>query len=335
MAGQTRSEKLISVLEEGLLLFLWLVQAIALFYPWENYVNPQGDAPGAPVGQAGTAASGASHAVMIMSYVFILLLSLIRWKAVSRNLRVAWPVLILCAWIMLSVWWGPDPAKSGVGRFIITVFFSAYMASKYDYLQFVGFLTRGFAISVLASLAVILLVPKLGFSNIGGENVNAWRGAFTHKNWLGAAMSLGIIVSGYSYLARVNRRLLSGATFLGCLFLLMMSRSATGLISTVASLLVAIVGGAVQSRRVPVMRVFGFICLGVAAALLVVLPLGVLDVGLKDLSAVVGRSSTLTGRTDLWRAVWAAIRESPLIGHGYGFWEHPSVARSNIWLASN
>jgi len=30
-----------------------------------------------------------------------------------------------------------------------------------------------------------------------------------------------------------------------------------------------------------------------------------------------GNASTITGRTDLWTAVWPAIREKPIVGHGY------------------
>jgi O-antigen ligase len=233
------------------------------------------------------------------------------------------------------MWWGHDPSKSGVGRFLTMVIFAAYVASTYDSVQVVGFLTRGFAIAVLACLAVMILFPQLGLSVGGGAYADAWRGAFIQKNALGAAMSLGVVVSGYSYLVRANSRFFAGITFVGCLFLLVMSRSATGLMAASLSLLVAAVGGAIQSKRVPVLRVFAFIGLGVMVLVLMLLPLGVIDISLHDLPKIFGRSGTLTGRTDLWRAVWAAIREKPLIGHGYGFWEQASVTRSNIWLAAN
>jgi exopolysaccharide production protein ExoQ len=330
MGDQTRLTKLISLIEQGLLLILWLVQVMALFFPWEIFVSPQGDALGTPTGNEG---SGVSQAINIISYVCILLLSSMRWKGVFRTLWLAWPVLILCGWILLSVSWRPDPANSGAGRFLLVVVFSAYVAHRYSSLQCVGFLTRGFATTVLASVAVMVLVPRLGLSHQSGGYADAWRGAFTHKNWLGAAMSLGLVVSSYSYITRANHRFLSGLTFLGCLFLLIMSRSATAMLSTFASGLLAIVGGAVQSKRAPVFRMFAFIALGVAVVFLIILPLA--DINLNDLPRLAGRSSDLTGRTELWRAVRVAIRDRPLIGHGYGFWDHPSVARSNIWLAAD
>jgi O-antigen ligase len=332
MAGQTRLGKLLSGTEQSLLLILWLTLIMQLFTPWENFVNPQREALGNSVGKE---SSGLTQAINITSYVCILVLSLVNWKGVIRSLWLAWPILILCGWILLSTVWLPDPTKSGAGRFLFTVLFSGYVASRYDSLQFVSFLTRGFAAAIVASLAVMVLVPRLGFSNIGGDYVNAWRGAFTHKNWLGAAMSLGIVVSGYSYIARANHRLLSGLTFLGCLFLLIMSRSATALVSTFAAGLVAVIGGAIQSKRAPVLRAFALIGLGIAAVFLITVPLGMFDINLKHLPQLAGRSGDLTGRTAVWRAVWAAIRERPIVGYGYGFWEQPSVARSNIWLSAN
>jgi len=332
MTGQTRSQQLIGIIEQGLLLILWFVLIMGLFFPWENFTSPRGDGLNDSIGQQGF---GISHAVLMISYACILLLCLWRWKGVAAALWLAWPFLILCVWILMSVSWGPDPAVSlnRAGRFFIIVLYCAYMASRYDSFQFVGFLTRGFAIAVLASIAVILLIPKLGHSNLGGGYENAWRGAFTHKNWLGAAMSIGIAVSAYSYKIRANLRFLSALTFAGCVILLVLSRSATALIATVVSGFVLIVGAAIQSERMPVMRALALIGLGLVLAFVLLLPLGVIDINFNDLPSMAGRSSTLTGRTDLWRAVWAAIRESPLLGHGYGFWDQPSVARSKIWLS--
>jgi len=315
----------IGVIEQGLLLIIWLIQVIGLFSPWELFVNPQGDTQ--------LQSSGESRPIFWILSSFVVFLSLMRWKVVLRTLWLAWPFLILCSWILLSMCWMADPGKSGVGRFMIIVIFSAYVASRYDSLQFVRFLTRGFAIAVLASAAVMVLAPNLGFSNLAGDYAYAWRGAFSHKNALGAAMSFGIVVSGYSYVVRANHRLLSAFTCIGCLLLLVLSRSATSLIATIASALVAVIGGAVQSQRAPVLRAIALIGVGIAIIILIMWPL--LDINLNELPSVVGRSTTLTGRTEVWRAVWTAIQERPLIGHGYGFWEQPSVTKSNIWLAVN
>ena len=43
MAGKTRLMKLIGIIEQCLLLIIWLVLIMGLFFPWEHFVNPQGD----------------------------------------------------------------------------------------------------------------------------------------------------------------------------------------------------------------------------------------------------------------------------------------------------
>jgi exopolysaccharide production protein ExoQ len=325
--------KVIGIIAQNVLLVLWLVLTMGLFSPWESFVSPTGDALGTSTGEHGL---GVAHAISIISYICIALLALIRWRDVSKTLLSAWPVMILCGWILLTTLFLHDPSKSGAVRFLIMVILSAYFASEYDSTQFVRVLTRGFAIAVLASLAVMLVVPRLGFSNIGGGYATAWRGAFTHKNWLGSAMSFGVVVCGYSYIVRANHRLFAGLTFLACFALLILSWSATAWVSTAVSILVFIVGGAIQSKRAPVLRIFAFMGLGAAVVFLILLPLGIIDLDLmKQLPRLAGRSSDLTGRTAVWRAVLAAIRERPFLGHGYGFWDQPSVTRSNIWLSAD
>lgn len=331
MREQSRFGKLIDIGEETLLLVIWLILVLNLFYSWSLFVNPIGDG----LGEARTQPDEVTHVIYLFMFATISVLCAFRWKSVVTTLWVAWPILLLIGWSLLSVLWGTDPATglSAVGRFIIAVLLSAYVASKYDLDQFIAFLTRGFAVAVLASFAVMVVVPRLGYSNIGGGYEHAWRGAFTHKNWLGSAMSLALMVCGYSYKIRANSRLLSATTLIGCLFLLIMSRSATALISTLVSGLVVITGFALLAkRRWAPLR--GIALLGLCVGLFVLVMSPVFDIGLKDLPQVPGRTADLTGRAEVWHAVWGAIREKPLIGHGYGFWSMPSVTRSNIWLGA-
>ncbi len=327
----TRLQTLMGVIEQALLLVIWLMMGMGLFYPWENFVNPGGDA----LGDTRIEGAETSHVIYLILLFCILAMTLIRWKIVVRTLGLASPFLFLCGWILLSSRWATNTSisLSTAVRFIMIVTFSAYIASVYDGKQFISFLTRGFLIAVVASFAVMLLVPRLGLSNIGGDYGNAWRGAFTHKNWLGAAMSVGTIVGAYSYVIRANYRLVSTFTFISCFLLLVLSRSATSILSLFIALVVTIFGAAIQSRRLPVLRIFALIGLACIVLLLLFFPL--LDIDLNDLPHLAGRSSDLTGRAEVWRAVWMVIQKRPFTGYGYGFWAQPSVTRSNIWLMAN
>jgi O-antigen ligase len=332
MAENSRLKDLTRNVEGTIALIIWLTFIVGVFSPWEDYITHQEFS----IAQGQSARGlGVARIVGYISYLCILLLAFGRLKGVLKAMWSAFPILLLCGWILLSVSWAPDPGFTFNRslRFLFYVLFSLYLATRYNSLEFVGFLTKGFAITVFASLAAMVLVPQLGYSGEGAYQ-NAWRGAFVHKNSLGAAMSFGVIVSGYSYLARANYRLLSGITFLGCVLLLIMSRSATAIAATAVAAIAAIVGAAVQSRKwASILRAFALIGLGTAAVLLMILPLA--NINLAHLPGLAGRSANLTGRTDVWRAVWAAIRERPITGYGYAFWDQPSVMRSKIWLYLN
>jgi O-antigen ligase len=235
---------------------------------------------------------------------------------------------------LLSALWSVDPGNSlnKSVRFLSVTVFACYVANRYSLVQFVRLFTRGFAIAIVLSLLVMVLVPKLGHSNLGGGYENAWRGAFIHKNWLGAAMSLGLLMTGYSYLIRANSRMLSGVSFFGCLMLLVLSMSASAMVSTLVASVAVVLGAAIQNRSSPVLRTLAMMAIGLGIAVLILLPIIFTIVDLSHLLTVIGRSSTLTGRTEVWQAMLGAIREKPLVGYGYGFWDQASMTRSNIWL---
>lgn len=309
------------------MLVIWLLLVMNLFFPWENFVTG-GDSA------AATGSFGTSHVILMGSYVLIGGLALTRPWGVLKAMFRAWPVLLLMAWIVLSVTWSDDPSGSldRAARFVALVVFCGYVAHRYSPSEFVQLFTWGFGIAVAASLLVMVVSPATGHSNIGGGYENAWRGGFIHKNWLGAAMSLGLFTSGYSYSIRANRRLVSGLTFLGCLFLLGMSQSATALGSTAATVLLLAVLAAIGSHRTPILRGFALLGTGLVLVVLIVSPIIIANTDLTHLPELIGRSATLTGRTGVWRAVEEAASFRPIAGYGYGFWDHASVTRSNIWL---
>jgi O-antigen ligase len=56
-----------------------------------------------------------------------------------------------------------------------------------------------------------------------------------------------------------------------------------------------------------------------------------------EILALLGRDTTLTGRTDIWQAVWQSILKRPMLGYGFaGFWigmkgEAINVIASVLW----
>jgi O-antigen ligase len=331
MANGERLKALVTDSKHSLLMVIWLILVQSMFFNWGAYIHPVGES----LTDIRQQQDELSHLIYLFFAACILLLFLSRPIRVARILLDAWPIMLFVLWIFLSASWGKDPSVSiaAAFRFALLIIFAAYMVSNFEFPQFVSFLTRGFAIAVAASLAVFVIDPHLAFSGLGGGYQSAWRGSFPHKNWLGSAMSIGVFMSAYSYRLRANSRFISISTFLGCLALLLLSRSATSLVAAAASGLMALFGGAWQStgRRAP-LRALAYV--GIVAIAVVALAFPLTDLELKDAPNLLGRSSDLTGRTEVWRAVRMVIRERPMLGQGYGFWTPNSDEKNDIWTSA-
>jgi exopolysaccharide production protein ExoQ len=57
--------------------------------------------------------------------------------------------------------------------------------------------------------------------------------------------------------------------------------------------------------------------------------------GTVPLFEVLGRDSTLTGRTGLWDSAFSAVMKRPILGYGYGaFWSRMDGEAMNVWLGA-
>ncbi len=161
---------------------------------------------------------------------------------------------------------------------------------------------------VLLGLALLfrLALPGLAVMADG-----AWRGAFAHKNVLGQMASFAVLILLVGWRHRlVGRALLLPALALALLFLVL-SRSATALVVTLAAgggyLLLGRDGPAPLAKA----AIFAFASAGLSLAALWLL------LEPEQAVALLGRDLTLTGRLPLWDLVLARIAERPWLGHGY------------------
>lgn len=247
-----------------------------------------------------------------------------RWRAVWPVLSAARFAFALPALCLASVLWAEKaaPAIWHGSLLALTMIIAGAMAARLDKRQFVValLLSQG----LLAAWTVIDGTVAWAGGLDGGT---ALVGIFPHKNVLGQRMMLltlacaaVLLVPGY----RGWLRLAAGALLPIALYLLAGSRSVTAILLVFGAL-----GVFAFARLVwqPAARVRGARPV-VAAGLAVALPLALLvaEAGLRldlvaDTLAAFGKDATLTGRTDIWAAGDASIREHPLIGVGAGnFW---------------
>ncbi len=224
-----------------------------------------------------------------------------------------------------STLWSTTPQstfKRAILLMIVLLLAIAYFGHKYDKgLGFSQAIGTGLLPLIVASVLITAVAPGYAITDIG------WRGATTHKNELGQAIGVALLISIYG---NVHRRKAGTWRWVTILFLtigLVITRSSTALVavSTAISITSAIGLFIYLRQNENWLRVFlicAMTCLVVfhIAFLADVLP-PIADLH-KLLLHALGKSETLTGRTELWEMVLSqSMYHNPLFGGGYGgFW---------------
>ena len=187
----------------------------------------------------------------------------------------------------------------------------AVRLSLEDQMRLISWLLR---IIAVLSLACIVLAPRYGISD--WPHNGDWRGIFGHKNGLGSYMALSVLVewqlptaTRFGKVCNLLALLLSGA-------LLVFSNSITAIVTVSGSLIFIQLYKLARLRlRVPLFAIVSATLLAIASGVLM------LFVDSETVTAALGRTSNLTGRTEIWRWVFSYILERPILGYGFsGFW---------------
>jgi exopolysaccharide production protein ExoQ len=249
--------------------------------------------------------------VFLLGGIFILR----SWRSFVRGLRDCKWVLVLIGLALTSSLWAPDPIFA-FQKAVITAATTAigiYFGSRFRQDDQVDILS--YTLTLLGAMSVIMVVwfPQYGIDHFFSSG--AWRGVFVTKNTLAKAMVLGalaVCVSSRKGLKDVLARFVWVAGF-GALIVL--SRSATAFVVGAVLLVLTLTGRILRSRLTVLVPT-------VVATLFFLAGLFTVFADQRDLLlAALGRDPTLTGRTDIWKAVLVEIGKRPLLGYGFGsFW---------------
>lgn len=253
-------------------------------------------------------------AIQSAFYAGLFCLIAIRWQSFLRTAwNVKWVVALLAV-AFVSTAWSQDPLFT-LRRAIVlcaTTAFGIYLGSRFDIPEQLQLLAWTFGIVICASFLCVFLLPQYGIDHL--YHYGDWQGVFSQKNSLGRAMVLATIVFLFV-------RFRSGSTLrwigiAGSLTLLVLSRSTTGIIVF-----------AVILASWPLYRLFRTkftFALPVTATIFAVLAAGAALAykALPALLEMLNRDPGLTGRTDLWDAIWLSISRKPWLGYGFdAFWQ--------------
>lgn len=281
--------------------------------------------------EAGIAAQGAGSADVVQRAVRVgiygIALLFLAWR--SRRL-IYWItrdkfLLLLMGLALFSVFWSFAPQVTVTRGFALlgTTLFGVYLAMRFSLEEQMRLLSWTLGVAMLLSVLVVFVLPTYGLME-GGE----WQGIFRHKNALGRMMALGAIIF---FLRAVGSRSYRWINYAACglsIWLLLLSDS-IGALATFLTLVVLL--PLYYALRWSYTLAVPFFIVTVLAGGAVTLWL------LSDAEFVLnafGKETTLSGRTEIWDAVFDKIREQPWLGYGYsGFWLGWEGESAYVWLS--
>ena len=240
-----------------------------------------------------------------------------------------WGVLVFCA---ASALWSDLPGTvikrslQNVGMLWIILATAWYFHSRMTF--FYGKLLWMMGLLVWLSLMAAVFMPQLGIERAPGIE-GTWRGIIGQKNLLGIFCALTLYWCAVCWHQKVIGSNMAVLVCLPALTCLLMSRSSTSAMLTVASVssYFFLVGVRVRSNSLVLRSVLLALMFAVTVVLghyFVETELPSSQIFIEPISAFFGKESHLTGRSDIWEIMWGLIAQHPILGMGYAsFWLGP------------
>jgi exopolysaccharide production protein ExoQ len=246
------------------------------------------------------------------------------FTALMRNPAIG----VVCFLALLSPAWSAVPRSTlqAAIELALSTLVGLYVGVRFGTARLVAMLGWVTATILVLSVVFALELPSYGLDHARG---GAWRGVFGTKNELGRMMVFGGVVWAVRIFANEISRLGGTAVVLGFALvgLASGSRTALGVSTLMAGVFVLIWLLSHQSKAWVPMK--GFVVMGIALSALLLLT------HLNLLFTVVGADYTLTGRLNIWDAVWSAIRVHPWLGYGFdAFWRGIQGPSLEVWRMS-
>ena len=329
---------MLKILEKAFLVFalLYFSQGLTLVLQPDDL--PQSDEPPANISQAMLRSANKNEgadptkknvvklAVEVGIYLItatLILFQLREFLHLFFQHKWLWSLLALA---FFSTLWSDDP-KFTVKRGLVLIAstcFGVYLGQRYTLREILRLLYIVGVIAAVASLIVVWRLPDLGTSS-GGANVGDWRGIFGQKNALGRFMALEILVFGVGLVA--EKGVWRWFCVLGsvlCLPLLIMAKAATAYLA-LPMLLVLLVLFQLARRHslLKMVALLSTLSATIAGVVFVII------IEPKKLLMMMGKDTTLSGRTEIWSMVWQKFLQRPWLGYGYSaFWMGPDGKES-------
>jgi exopolysaccharide production protein ExoQ len=237
---------------------------------------------------------------------------------IGAVLALAAPALLL-----ISAAWSFDP-QATVRRGVEYMFVALGAIGVVGCLEgdeFMELVFMACGISAFASIVLREVHPEEAL-----QEFVAMRGIFPHKNVLGQVMAAGVLACLHVLQTSRRGRLRKVGALTVFVVLALASKSATGFVTSF--IYCGLQGLITMFRTGGIVRLIGL------ALLILVTPVVLMVLVFPDaFFEMIGKDPTLSGRTEMWAYVIAAIEQRPLLGWGYwGFWspDNPVAAEISV-----
>jgi exopolysaccharide production protein ExoQ len=230
--------------------------------------------------------------------------------ATLKGAAAGWPFLLLAAWATLSTRWTVDSYETTRASLLLWAghIFAFMLASKYSLERIITLLAITLCSLVAVSLLLAVAMPSVG--QMQELHQGAWSGVWAEKQGMGIYASHALVAS-LAMVWRGPHYRWWWLAIIMCAIAIIGSTSKTALMMTFLSLVFGL-WLRVFYRGV-LSKVVGTWVAAIGAILIIPIATGSVDIFLK----VIGKSSDLTGRTDIWEAVQKVADMRPLTGWGY------------------
>jgi O-antigen ligase len=267
-----------------------------------------------------------------VAYVFVIILSIasVRPLAAPRRLFVL-PVtmLLVMAWCWISLSWSIAPSVA-VRRLLLTtiVVWNIFLLVKHvGYERSVAVIRISLVAALFVNYVAVLLFPVTGihqpFDAAAGDPalVGNWRGVMLQKNFAGALCAMTVLF--FTFDARTIRGWIRLLVIAAAIFFLYRSVSKTSM----GILVLALALGWAYTRYNPRYR-------ALVPPLLCVTGVAIFLAIYSNWATIIAPYYTqdgLTGRVQIWPALFAYSSEHPLLGAGYGSFWNIGLGRSPLF----
>jgi O-antigen ligase len=244
-------------------------------------------------------------------------------------------MLSIVALAALSILWSPLPSATfrATVSLALTVFFAAYLASRFDIRTAALLLFVSVIIAVALSALIVVIRPDFAL-HTGPSHIGKPRGLFPHKNIMARTVVVGAMSGMLLVFDEFQQRrwwlipIAVGEVILVAVVWITGSRTAQ--IALVFSLVVTL-GFLLLRSRSSNLSLVGGVVIGAIGLIVTGLLFSGSIVSIADL---LGRQETLLARTDIWLAALGLLGRRIWLGNGFSsFWVHESATRQTVSTA--